>query len=474
VARGVDPFDAGDARRRGCRHEDRHDPADGQRGRRPGQPGDRAREQSADRRGAGEDRGVDAHHAAAEDVGHGQLDDRVRRGRHRDDPPAEHDHQDERHGDGARQGHAEQRHADDGRSEHEEPQRGALAERDHQRARQRADAARRHQEAERVGAAAEHVACHERHQHLEVHAGRGHETEDRDDEQHDRRVAHVAQPLPELAADPAERALHRRAGRGEQLAGADEQQADDDRHVGRGVDEEAGGDAGHADQQPGDGRPEDPRPVEDSAVERDRIGHVLPADHLDHERLAHRHLDRAGHAQQRGHEPHVPDGDLAAEHEQPEDDCQHQRAGLRGDERAPLGQHVGDDAAEQPEGEDRQELGGGSHAKRERIVRQLEHQPPLRDLLHPRPDQRHELPEPEQPEVADAERLDAARPSGARSEWTRRRRATRGRSAGGIDGDEGRARTGGGALVGRRSPRGSGLGRRCRRHPGCEPVVDSS
>src|SRR5439155_11612860 len=68
------------------------------------------------------------------------------------------------------------------------------------------------------------------------------------------------------------------------------------------------------------------------------------------------------------------------------------------------GQPVGEGAGEERQDEHRRELQRADETQAERRVRQLEHEPRLRHRLHPRADQRDELTEPEQAEVAMTER----------------------------------------------------------------------
>ena len=83
---------------------------------------------------------------------------------------------------------------------------------------------------------------------------------------------------------------------------------------------------------------------------------------------------------------------------------------------------------EQPEDHDRDELGGGDDPEPDRIVRQLEDEPGLGDLLHPRADERDRLAAEEQPVVAMAEGGDAAaRPITGGRALRRRRGADRAR-----------------------------------------------
>ena len=111
----------------------------------------------------------------------------------------------------------------------------------------------------------------------------------------------------------------------------------------------------------------------------------------------------------------VPDLDDAGPGQAGQDQREDHQNGLGPDDRRPLRQHVGDDAADEAEHEDRRELDRGDHTEPERIVGQQQHQPRLRDGLHPGADERDHLAEPEEPEVAMAERAAPAELAGSES-----------------------------------------------------------
>ena len=73
-----------------------------------------------------------------------------------------------------------------------------------------------------------------------------------------------------------------------------------------------------------------------------------------------------------------------------------------------LGQPVGERARDDREEEHGRELEGADEPELEGRVGQLEHEPRLRDRLHPRPDQRDELPRPEDAEVTVVEGAEPA------------------------------------------------------------------
>ena len=107
---------------------------------------------------------------------------------------------------------------------------------------------------------------------------------------------------------------------------------------------------------------------------------------------------------------------------------QHQQAEHQGEQRAArlgarsapvrLGSASASDAAEQPQDQHRQELRGGDHAQRHRIVGQLQHQPALGDRCIQVPDERHQLPGLEQPEVAVTRRRQPPDGSPVRVGWS--------------------------------------------------------
>ena len=170
-----------------------------------------------------------------------------------------------------------------------------------QRAGQRAGREHGRGDAERAGPGVEHLPGHQRVGDLEVHPEGGHEEDQHHRHQQVRAGPARSEALPQLAPGPGHR-LDRM-----QLTGPHQLQAGQHRAVGRRVDEERGRRADRADDQPGDGRPGDPGQVEDRAVQRDRVGHVGPADHLGHERLPGRVVHHGDQAEPEGQRVDLPD-----------------------------------------------------------------------------------------------------------------------------------------------------------------------
>ena len=133
-----------------------------------------------------------------------------------------------------------------------------------------------------------------------------------------------------------------------------------------GVDREGGRDAEQADRQACDGRADDAGAVEHRGIQRDGIAHVARADHLVGERLAGRHVDGVGAAEQDREQHDVPDLHEIRGRQEGQDRREHHHHDLGREEGLPLGQDVGEDAGEQAQDHDRQELRGGHDTQPQR------------------------------------------------------------------------------------------------------------
>ena len=174
---------------------------------------------------------------------------------------------------------------------------------------------------------------------------------------------------------------------------AHQQQRDDHGDVAHRVDEEAHADARGGDEQPRDRGAEDARRVEQAGVQRDRVGQLRPAHHLDGEGLAHGCVDDEDRAARGGEQEHLPDLGAVGERETGEGRGDaHQRA-LGEDERPAPVEAVGERAAEEPEERVGTELADGERPDGvRRPVGELQDEPRLGDVLHPGAAQRHDLP----------------------------------------------------------------------------------
>ncbi len=128
------------------------------------------------------------------------------------------------------------------------------------------------------------------------------------------------------------------------------------------VEEEAERGSEDADQDAGNRRTDDPGAVEDRGVERNGVGDVLAADHLDDERLAGGHVDRVDEAEQECQHEYMPDLDDLEGDQCGENQGQQPGRGLGPDDRLPLGPYVGDDPAEEAQDQDGHELNGSEEA----------------------------------------------------------------------------------------------------------------
>ena len=180
------------------------------------------------------------------------------------------------------------------------------------------------------------------------------------------RVDHdVAEAFADLSLGPGhDRALV-------ELGGTHHEQGDQDGHVGRGVEEEAGRQADGEDEDASDGRADHPGGVHDHAVEADGVGHEITADHLGDEGLAGRVVEEVDHAEERGDQVDLPHRDGPQRHEEPEDEGEHARGRLGDVEEPSLVDPVDDQPAPAAEQQHRHELQSRDEADVEAVPVEL-------------------------------------------------------------------------------------------------------
>ena len=154
------------------------------------------------------------------------------------------------------------------------------------------------------------------------------------------------------------------------------------------------------DEEPGDGGSDDARAVEDQGVEGDGVGQIRLAHQIGDVRLARRDVDGAAQSVDRGEDGHVPVLHMAAPDEQGQHERLHHHRRLGEQDDPPLGEAVTHGAADRRQDQDGGELQRGHEPELKRRPGELQHEPRLAHALHPGADERHELPAPEQPEVA--------------------------------------------------------------------------
>ncbi len=161
--------------------------------------------QAAHGRGAGEDGGVDAHHAAAQGVGCGGLQHGVGQGSEKDHGKAGDREQPEGDREATDPAQHDLGNAKRRRSRDERLRRRRLWEvGQEQRRQQRPGTRRRGQRAKAAGTHAQDVARQHRHEHGKVHAERAHQGHEHYDEPDERRADHVGETLTQaLAVLPA-------------------------------------------------------------------------------------------------------------------------------------------------------------------------------------------------------------------------------------------------------------------------------
>jgi hypothetical protein len=125
--------------------------------------------------------------------------------------------------------------------------------------------------------------------------------------------------------------------------------------------------------------------------------------------LIRRSAERLRHAGRERQGEHVPDADDVEENERGQDERAGQLDGLGADQQVAAIVAVGDHAADQRQQQDRQFADEAVEAEVEGRTADGQHQPVLRDLLHPGAGRRQDVGGPQQPEVLRRERRSEAR-----------------------------------------------------------------
>ena len=178
----------------------------------------------------------------------------------------------------------------------------------------------------------------------------------------------------------------------DQPRGVHHRQGDDDSDIRRGVDVEAQRDSERLDQDRTDGRPDDSRAVHHDTVEAHRVREILAPHHLEHEGLPGGVVNDVHEAQQQRHEVHDPHGVHAGGHDDAERERKDAGRDLRAVQELALVEAVGEHAAPGAQQQHRQELERGDQTERGPVVvRQVQDEHGLRELLHPRSADRDDL-----------------------------------------------------------------------------------
>ena len=186
--------------------------------------------------------------------------------------------------------------------------------------------------------------------------------------------------------------------------GANQYESGDHADVAETIRQEAPALTHERDDGAGDRGPDEPCAVDHGRVERDGVRQIAALDELDDERLAGGDVEGVGDAEQRRKREDVPDADDAAKRECGEPERQHHHRALRRDENAAPVQPIGQDTAKRGEQEHRNLAREADEPEQQRRSRQAIDEPGLRDHLHPRADERDELPGDEEPVVAGPQR----------------------------------------------------------------------
>ncbi len=189
------------------------------------------------------------------------------------------------------------------------------------------------------------------------------------------------------------------AGSVNELAFPDAAEHDHRRGVGDRIYGEGVSGSDGVDQHATDGRSDERTKLEDRRVQADRVAEVIGSHHLVHERLAGRIVQCGDQAKSECDDEDVPRLHPAGESQRGQRGAHRCHPDLGSQEDAPLGVSVGDEAAGQAEHQRRHELEGGRDADVGGAAGEAQHQPVLRDALHPGAGVGHHLTGCKQPEV---------------------------------------------------------------------------
>ena len=261
----------------------------------------------------------------------------------------------------------------------------------------RPDPRRGHENPVPVGPAAEDLPRVDRDQHVVRHGEKRRQGDEDDDG--------ARQALLPEVPHPAEKVLR---GFVPSAGAADEghvhqEQAEEDGEEARPVDEEGACDARDGDQHPGRGGTEDARGVECPGVEGDGVRQVLPPHQLHDEGLPGGGVQRLHGPEEEGEEEDVPEANRPGPAEGGEQEREDHHRGLAPEDHLSLLEAVHDRPGVEGEGNERDRPDEVHDPEVPRRAGELVHEPVLGDRLHPGADQRGELAEEPEAEVAVAQ-----------------------------------------------------------------------
>ncbi len=209
----------------------------------------------------------------------------------------------------------------------------------------------------------------------------------------------------EAGLQVVEDAPARGAGRRPALQG---EEGDDDGEEREPVQAEACGCAELVERGAREDGADDAREVELDRVQGDGVWEVLLVDERRDERLIGRASEGLREAHDDREDEDHPDLDAAREDEAREEERRRELDDLRGQQDPTPVHPVGENTAEEGEGEERCVLEDSGEAQKGRLARDRQDEPALRDRLHPRPAARRERARPQEAKVPVRERLENA------------------------------------------------------------------
>src|SRR5579885_498651 len=148
----------------------------------------------------------------------------------------------------------------------------------------------------------------------------------------------------------------------------------------------------------------DPREPTERGSQGNGVGQIFTSDQFHDKRLTCRSIQAIREAQQERQNVDVPELNSPARYQQPEKERLKHRRSLGGEQNAPSGPAIDEDAPEEREEKNWQGLQSAHQTELPGAVRQFQHQPGLPDALHIASRQRNHLPEPVETIIARAQR----------------------------------------------------------------------
>ena len=176
-------------------------------------------------------------------------------------------------------------------------------------------------------------------------------------------------------------------------------------HVGTGVQEEARAEPHRGEEDARDDRTNDSSNAERRQGEANGFRKEILADQFTQDALPSWLIDEIREAKHEGQKIDLPQVHRVSHHQDRQDHCQESTECVGGEQQPPSIEAVGENTPPRTEQQHGQILEGHNETEGREVMRQLDHQPSLRDVLHRTSDDGHPLGDEKEPVVANPERL---------------------------------------------------------------------